>query len=68
MVTQKVEVLSNAEFVGIPYVPLNALSDITARATYNKGIDMDNDTLTVTLILIDEASSELNSRDFKKKF
>lgn len=68
MVTQKVEVLSNAEFVGISYVPLNALSDITARATHNKKIDEENDTLTVTLILIDEASSELNSREFKNNF
>lgn len=68
MVTQKIEVLSNAEFVGIPYVPLKALSDITARATHNKKIDKDNDTLTVTLILIDEASSELNSREFKNNF
>lgn len=68
MVVQKIEVLSNAEFVGIPYVPLRALSDITARATHNKEIDMENDTLTVTLILIDEASSELNSREYKKNF
>ncbi|MDE7223503.1 MAG: tyrosine-type recombinase/integrase [Acetatifactor sp.] len=68
MVTQKIEVLSNAEFVGVPYVPLNALNDITARATYNKGIDMDNDTLTVTIVFIDEASSELNSREYKNNF
>lgn len=68
MVTQKIEVLSNAEFVGIPYVPLNALCDITARATYNKEIDADNDTLTVTIVFIDEASSELNSREYKNNF
>lgn len=68
MVTQKIEVLSNAEFVGIPYAPLKALKDITARATHNKEIDMENDTLTVTLILIDEASSELNSRAYKENF
>ena len=68
MVTQKIEVLSNAEFVGIPYSPLNALSDITARATYNKGIDADNDTLTVTIVFVDEASRELNSRDYKNNF
>lgn len=68
MVTQKVEILSNAEFVGIPYSPLNSLKDITARATHNKEIDLENDTLTVTLILVDEASSELNSRDFKVNF
>lgn len=68
MVTQKIEVLSNAEFVGIPHVPLGALSDITARATYNRGIDTDNNTLTVTIVFIDEASSELNSREYKNNF
>lgn len=68
MVTQKIEILSNAEFVGVPHVPLNALSDITARATYNKGIDTDNDSLTVTIVFIDEASSELNSREYKNNF
>lgn len=68
MVTQKIEVLSNAEFVGISYAPLNALSDITARATYNKDIDAENDTLTVTIVFIDEASSQLNSREYKNNF
>lgn len=68
MVTQKIEVLSNAEFTAIPYAPLNSLRDITARATHNREIDLANDTLTVTLILIDEASSELNSREYKSNF
>ena len=68
MVTQKIEILSNAEFVGIPCVPLNALRDITARATHNKGIDEENDTLTVTLVLVDEASAQLNSRDYKDNY
>ena len=68
MVTQKIEVLSNAEFVGIPCSPLNALRDITSRATHNKGIDEENNTLTVTLILIDEASAQLNSREYKNSF
>lgn len=68
MVTQKIEVLSNAKFSAVPYVPLVSLRDITARATYNRKIDLDNDTLTVTLILIDEASSELNSRDYRDNY
>lgn len=67
-VTQKLEILSNTKFKGIPNVPLTKLSDITARATYNKEIDNENDTLTVTNILIDEASSELNSREYKNNF
>lgn len=68
MVIQKVEVLSNVQFKSIPCVPLNALNDITARATYNHDIDLANNTLTVTLILIDEASAVLNSRDYKINF
>ncbi len=68
MVTQKIEVLSNVEFIGISYVPLHALNDITARAAHNKGIDSDHDTLTVTVIFIDEASSQLNSREYKNGF
>lgn len=68
MVTQKLEVLSNVQFKSVPCVPLNALSDITARATYNHDIDLANNTLTVTLIFIDEASAELNSRDYKNNF
>lgn len=68
MVLQKIEVLSNAQFAAIPCVPLNSLRDITARATHNREIDLANDTLTVTLILIDEASSELNSREYKSNF
>lgn len=68
MVLQKVEVLSNAQFVSIPYSPLQSLRDITARAAHNREIDLANDTLTVTIILIDEASAELNSREYKSNF
>lgn len=68
MVTQRIEVLSNARFVSVPYAPLNSLRDITARAAHNREIDLAADTLTVTLVLIDEASSELNSRDYRANF
>lgn len=67
-VMQKIEILSNVQFLRVPSVPLVALDDITARTRYNKTIDQFNDTLTVTLVLIDEASAQLNSREYRNNF
>lgn len=67
-VTQKVEILSNVRFVSVPSVPLVALMDITARAQHNKEIDLEQDTLTVTIVLVDEASAQLNSREYRNNF
>ena len=67
-VTQKVEILSNVHFVRVPSVPLVALMDITSRAQHNKEIDLEQDTLTVTLVLVDEASAQLNSREYRNNF
>lgn len=67
-VTQKVEILSNVRFLRVPSVPLISLMDITARAQHNKEIDLEQDTLTVTLILVDEASAQLNSREYRNNF
>ncbi len=68
MVTQKVEILSNVKFLTIPSVPLLSMADISARAAHNKEIDLEQETLTVTLVLIDEASAQLNSRDYRNNF
>lgn len=68
MVTQKVEILSNVEFLHVPSVPLLSMADISARAAHNKEIDLEQGTLTVTLVLIDEASAQLNSRDYRNNF
>lgn len=67
-VVQKVEILSNVRFVSVPSVPLVALMDITSRAQHNKKIDMEQDTLTVTIVLVDEASAQLNSREYRNNF
>lgn len=67
-VTQKIEVLSNVQFLRVPSVPLVSLADITARAQYNRTIDQFNETLTVTLVLVDEASAQLNSREYRDNF
>ncbi len=68
MVTQKIEILSNVKFLHIPSVPLVSLADISARAAHNREIDLEQGTLTVTLVLIDEASAQLNSREYRNNF
>lgn len=65
-VTQKINILSNFEFTTIPFEHLESLQQIVDLSTNIKKIDDLNGTRTVTLVLIDEAGSELNSREFKK--
>lgn len=67
-VLQKVHVLSNVAFTDIPFEELLNLSQIVDCATFNKEIDELNDTRTVVLAVIDEASSQLNSRNWEKNF
>lgn len=64
-VTQKVHIISNFELKTIPYEPLVGLSQAVCCAYRNKKIDYENDTRTCVLVMIDEASSQLNSRSFK---
>lgn len=64
--TQKVHVISNVKFNDIPtYQPLVSLGEIVNNCLVNKSIDDENDTITVLLVLVDEASVQLNSRNFK---
>ena len=64
-VTQKIHVISNFVLTQIPYEELKSLSQVVSCAKHNKEIDEINGTRTVTLVLIDEASVQLNSRNFK---
>lgn len=64
-VLQKVHVISNVHLSGVPYEELASLSQIVCCAWKNKKIDAKEDTRTVVLVLLDEASSQLNSREFK---
>lgn len=64
-VTQKFLVLSNVELKHIPYQPLTGLSQIVDCARHNADIDKENNTRTVVLVILDEASVQLNSRAFK---
>ena len=64
-VIQKVHVLTNVHLNTIPYEPLTSMSQFVACSQFNKKLDEEKDTLTVTLCFVDEASSEFNSRNFK---
>lgn len=55
---QVIKVLSNVEFKDIPYIPLKAADDIIH-------INDNEPITTVALVLIDEASTEFNSRNYK---
>lgn len=63
-VTQKVNILSNVD-LSIPFIPFNSLQQIVDIATNVQTIDDACDTLTITVILGDEFSVQLNSRSFK---
>lgn len=64
-VKQKIHVISNVEFTTIPFQPLTGLDQIVNLAMHNKSIDEKEGTRTVVLVVIDEASAQLNSRNFK---
>lgn len=66
-VTQRILVLSNVT-LQIPYVPLESLAQVVAASEINQAYDDEHETLTVTLVLMDELSVQLNSREFKSNF
>lgn len=64
IVTQRVKVLSNVA-LKIPYEDFVSLEQIVLCAERNQVYDDEHDTLTVTLVLGDEFSVQMNSRNFK---
>ena len=64
MVTQRIKVISNVS-LSIPYEDFVSLEQIVLAAENNRAYDDDHDTLTVTLVLGDEFSVQMNSRNFK---
>lgn len=64
LVTQRVKVLSNVSLL-IPYEDFISLEQIILCAERNEKYDDEHDTLTVTLVLGDEFSVQMNSRSFK---
>lgn len=64
IVTQRVKVISNVA-LSIPYEDFISLEQIVLDAERKQVYDDEHDTLTVTLVLGDEFSVQLNSRNFK---
>lgn len=64
-VTQKIKVISNVS-LSVPYEDFISLEQIIVDAERKQAYDDENDTLTATLVLGDEFSVQLNSRNFKK--
>lgn len=63
-VTQKVHIVSNVD-LQIPYEKFVSLSQIVQIAETYSQKDKENDTLTCVLVLGDEFSVQMNSRNFK---
>lgn len=59
---QYIRVVSNVHINDIPYIQLKTLSDLITLSEY------DNDGVSIWLVLVDEMSTQVNSRDFKTNF
>lgn len=64
LVCQRIKVISNVS-LSIPYEDFVSLEQVVLAAEKNREYDDANDTLTVTLVLGDEFSVQMNSRNFK---
>lgn len=67
-VPQRILVLSNVDFLTIPFDRLVSLSQFVKLTDEVLDFDKKNHCRTITYLLIDEASSQLNSRSFKSNF
>ena len=65
MVTQRIKIISNVS-LSVPYEDFVSLEQIVVDAERKAAYDDANDTLTITLVLGDEFSVQMNSRNFKK--
>lgn len=64
LVTQRIHIISNVELL-IPYEKFIDLQQVVYAAENNREYDDLHDTLTITLVLGDEYSVQMNSRNFK---
>lgn len=65
MVRQRVHIISNIKLNGVPYEKFVSLDQIVYASDNNKAYDDEHNCLTVTLVIGDEFSSQMNSRTFK---
>lgn len=64
-VTQRINIVSNVHLNDISYEKLVSLEQVVLSTYTVRDYDDEHNTLTVTLVNIDEAGSELNSREFR---
>lgn len=64
-VTQRIKIISNVA-LSVPYEDFVSLEQIVADSERKQVYDDEHDTLTITLVLGDEFSVQMNSRNFKK--
>lgn len=64
-VLQRVLVISNVELKSIPYQKFDSLVQVVELCKNIKKFDIDNDTKTYIIVLGDEFSVQMNSRNFK---
>lgn len=64
-VTQKVHILTNLSLKSLPYEKLVNLGQIINSCERYRDMDLQNDTLTCIVVLIDEAQNQLHCRSFK---
>lgn len=67
-VTQKIHIISNITFISIPFEKLVSLKQFVQEVNSFYETDKLNNTLTVTYLIVDEAGSQFNSRQFKSNF
>jgi len=65
LVTQRVKVISNVS-LNVPYEEFQGLIQLVEVPRLSRDYDDEHDTLTVTLVLGDEFSVQMNSRKFKE--
>ena len=64
IVTQRVQVISNVA-LSIPYEDFKSLEQVVLAAERKQAYDDEHNTLTVTLVLGDEFSVQMNSRNYR---
>ena len=68
LVRQRILLMANVEIKTVPYLHMDSLKQFVDLSETIEAYDDENDCLTVTYALCDEASSQLNSRDYKTNF
>lgn len=66
-VTQRIHIISNVD-LSVPFSKFVSMEQVVRAAEDRKAYDDEHDTRTVTIILGDEFSVQMNSREFKSNF